>query len=169
MRFSPIRGCFVLAAVALSLASAQAPAFAESEKGVLGVGLMVGEPTAICGKFYLGDDTAIDFAVGAAFFARGAQIHGDYLFHPGLLQNTDVFALPFYVGMGLRFLRKDDGDNNSAHSRFGLRAVAGLQFDFHKIPIDVFFEVALVGDYRTIENDHFGLDINAGLGVRYYF
>lgn len=142
---------------------------AETEKGVLGLGLIIGEPVGVCGKFYLGDDRAVDFAAGAAFLRRGYQIHGDYLFHPVLLQNTEAFALPLYAGAGLRLLRADDGDQVSAHTRIGLRGVVGLQFDFHKVPIDVFVEAALVADYRTIENDNFGLDFNGGAGVRYYF
>ena len=49
----------------------------------------------------------------------------------------------------------------------------GLVFDFKTAPLDVFVEIAGVADYRfaTNDTDHsgFGLDINAGAGVRYYF
>ncbi len=152
-----------------SLALPSSVAFADTEKGVLGIGLIVGEPTGISGKIYLGDDTAIDFAAGAAFIGRGLQIHGDYLWHPLMLENTSVFVLPAYAGVGLRILRRDDGDSLKAHTRIGVRLVGGVLFDFRKIPIDVFVEAALVGDYRTIEGDHLGLDVNLGAGVRYYF
>ena len=144
-------------------------AVADTEKGVLGIGLIVGEPTGISGKIYLGDDTAIDFAAGAAFIGRGLQVHGDYLWHPFVLENTNVFVLPAYSGIGLRILRRDDGDSIKAHTRIGVRLVGGVLFDFRAVPIDVFVEAALVGDYRTLEGDHLGLDINLGAGVRYYF
>ena len=168
MRLHSVIAHAALVTVAV-MALSPSRASAETEKGVLGIGLIIGEPTGVCGKFYLGNDRAIDFAVGFAFLGRGAQVHADYLFHPAMLQNTDVFALPFYAGVGARFLRRDDGDQVNAHSRFGVRGVVGLQFDFHAQPLDVFVEAALVGDYRTSEGDRFGLDINAGAGVRYYF
>ena len=164
--------CGLLVAL-LSLAGAT-PAFAEeevgdSEKGVFGIGLIVGEPTGVSGKYYIGDDMAIDFAAGAAFIGRGLQLHGDFLFHPFTLQNTKTFVFPFYTGAGLRILRRDPGDNTERHTRLGIRLVVGGQLDFREIPIDVFFEGALVGDYRTLDNDRFGLDLNVSAGVRYYF
>jgi hypothetical protein len=144
-------------------------ASAASEKGVFGVGLIIGEPTGVCGKLYIGDDMAFDFAAGATFIGRGLQLHGDFLYHPYILQNTETFVFPFYVGAGLRILRRDPGDMIERHTRLGIRAVVGGLLDFRAIPIDIFFEGALVGDYRTIEDDHFGLDINVSAGARYYF
>lgn len=140
-----------------------------TEKGVFGIGLIVGEPTGISGKYYIGDDMALDFAVGATFIGRGLQMHGDFLFHPFILQNTKTFVFPFYTGAGIRIARRDPGDMVERHTRLGIRAVVGGLLDFREIPIDIFFEGALVGDYQTIEGDAFGLDFNVSAGVRYYF
>jgi hypothetical protein len=52
--------------------------------------------------------------------------------------------------------------------RFGVRAPVGILFDFTKVPLDAFAEVAGVLDYRT-KGDAFGLALNAGIGARYYF
>ena len=45
-----------------------------------------------------------------------------------------------------------------------------LVFRNGSIPLDVFVELAVVGDYVFADGDHGGiaLGINAGLGVRYY-
>lgn len=142
---------------------------AETEKGVFGLGLIIGEPTGVCGKYYIGDDMAFDFAAGATFIGRGLQIHGDFLYHPFILQNSKTFVLPFYAGAGLRIARRDPGDMIERHTRLGLRMVVGGLIDFREIPIDIFFETALIGDYRTIDNDNFGIDFNISAGVRYYF
>ena len=155
-------------AAALSCALA-APAAAQEEKGVFGLGLIIGEPTGISAKYYLGDDTAIDAAAGGAVIGRGIQVHGDFLWHPWVLEQQESFVLPLYLGPGVRLLSRDEGGGQDAHFRIGLRAVVGLLFDFTSIPLDVFAEIAGVADYRTIDGDHFGLDINAGAGARYYF
>lgn len=144
-------------------------AFAQETKGVFGLGLIVGEPTGVSAKYYLADDTAVDFAAGGAVVGRGIQVHGDFLWHPWVLERQESFVLPLYVGPGVRVLRRDAGGGEDDHTRIGLRGVVGFLFDFTTVPLDVFVEVAGVADYRTLEDDNFGLDLNAGAGVRYYF
>jgi hypothetical protein len=147
-------------------------AFAEversSEKGVFGVGIIVGEPTGLSAKFYLADDTAIDFAIGGAYIGRGYQVHSDFLWHPFVLESTESFVLPLYVGLGGRILKRDAGGGDDDHTRFGLRVPVGILFDFTRVPLDAFAEIVAVGDYRT-RGDRFGVDLNAGAGLRYYF
>lgn len=143
------------------------------EKGVFGAGIIVGEPTGVSVKLYLDNDMAIDGAVGSAFIGGGFQVHGDVLWHPWVLENRDTFVLPAYWGVGLRALNHGRGDGGDRDFHLGLRAVIGILFDFKEIPIDVFAEVAGVGDVilGSEDEDHggVGLDINAGLGARYYF
>jgi hypothetical protein len=153
----------------LVLVIAFLPGRAEAEeKGVFGAGLIIGEPTGLSVKYYLGDDTAIDGAIGGAFLGKGVQVHSDFLWHPWILETKPSFVLPVYVGAGLRVLNRDAGGGDEDHNRIGLRAVGGLLFDFTEVPLDVFLEVAGVADYRT-KGERFGLDINLGAGVRYYF
>jgi len=157
---------FVFAAVVLTAVSR--PVHAE-EKGVLGVGLIVGEPTGVSGKYYLGNDTAIDAALGAAFLGRGVQVHGDFLWHPWVLDTKESFALPVYIGVGMRILNHDASGEDDDHVRIGVRVPVGIVFDFTKIPLDVFAEVAGVGDLHTGGDSTFGIDFNGGAGARYYF
>lgn len=166
-RLVPLPALFLTAALAAS-APGRAAAEPPPEKGVFGAGLIVGEPTGVSGKYYLADDTAIDAAIGGAVVGRGIQIHGDYLWHPWILDQKESFALPVYVGVGARILNHDGGGDEEDHVRIGVRGPVGVLFDFTRIPLDVFGEVALVADYRT-KGDHFGLALNAGIGARYYF
>jgi hypothetical protein len=165
----PFASASVLAAALVTAAPGTSSAQeAAAEKGVLGVGLIVGEPTGVSGKYYLADDRAIDLAIGGAIVGRGIQVHGDYLWHPWILEQKESFALPVYLGVGARILNHDGGGSDEDHVRLGVRGPVGILFDFTRLPLDVFAEVAGVIDYRT-RGDHFGLGINAGIGARYYF
>jgi len=142
------------------------------EKGSFGVGLVIGEPTGISAKLYLDDDNAVQAAAGSAFVGGGLQVHADYLWHPWILEERDSFTLPAYVGPGARFIYYQKGRDGEDFSAAGLRAVAGIVFDFKEIPLDVFVELAGVVEYRfaPVEADEgFALTLNAGLGARYYF
>jgi hypothetical protein len=141
-----------------------------TEKGVFGLGIILGEPTGISAKLYLSDNTAVDAAVGGAFIGGGLHVHGDFLLHPWVLENRDTFVLPAYVGVGARLLDHDRGAEGDFH--IGARGVIGMLFDFKEIPIDVFVEAAAVLDLRLADDDThsgLGLGINAGAGARYYF
>ncbi|HEY0480959.1 MAG TPA: hypothetical protein VGD37_25765 [Kofleriaceae bacterium] len=165
---------FVLAlAIATGIA---APARADTDdtglrgtdKGTFGVGIILGEPTGITAKLYLKDDQAVQAAVGSAFIGGGLQIHADYVFHPWILQTRESFVLPVYVGPGVRLIDYTGGRDTSAFA-LGARGVAGLLFDFKTVPLDAFIEVAGVLEYEFRDGAGFGITLNAGAGVRYYF
>ena len=159
-------------AVVIGLLLASAQASAQEEKGLLGIGLIVGEPTGVSAKYYLSDDRAIDGAIGAGLIDTGFHMHGDYLFHPWILETQDSFVMPLYAGPGLRFLVADSGRGNDSVYHVGLRAAVGILFDFRNVPIDVFVEVAPVFEWKFSDNDDdagFGVNVNAAAGVRYYF
>lgn len=144
------------------------PARAQQEKGVFGAGLIVGEPTGVSVKYYLANDTAVDGALGFSALSQGLQLHSDFLWHPFILESQETFVLPIYVGLGLRVQNRNERGSERDQLRIGLRVVGGILFDFTNVPLDVFAEVAPVGDIRT-KGTTFGVDINAGAGVRYYF
>jgi hypothetical protein len=139
------------------------------DKGTLGVGLILGEPTGVCAKLYLKDDQAVQAAVGSAFITGGLQVHADYLFHPWILQDRDSYVLPAYVGPGVRVIDYDAPAGGANHLALGARAVAGLLFDFKTVPLDAFVEVAGILEYDFGKGKGAGAAINAGAGVRYYF
>lgn len=140
-----------------------------ADKGTLGIGIVVGEPTGITAKLYLKDDQAIQGAVGPSFFGGGIELHGEYVWHPWILQDRDSFVLPVYLGPGVRLIDYSAGRGEPTHAAIGLRAVGGLLFDFKNVPLDAFVEAALVPEYDFKAGNGFGLKFNAGAGVRYYF
>lgn len=164
-----VLSCVLFAA--LSSVQTGTSAAQSAEKGVIGVGLIIGEPLGVSAKLYLSDDTALDAAVGGAILGGGIQAHADFLWHPWVLENRSNFVLPAYVGAGLRVLNHRAGTVGDFH--IGIRAVAGLLFDFKTVPLDVFVEVAPSLDYIIARDDPdhagFAIGVSAGLGARYYF
>ncbi|MEO7734450.1 MAG: hypothetical protein ABIY55_26075 [Kofleriaceae bacterium] len=165
----------LLLALAAVLATA-APASADSDddhargadKGALGIGIILGEPTGITAKLYLKDDQAVQAALGSAFVGGGLQISADYVFHPYILQSRPSFVLPVYFGPGVRLIDYDNGRDSSTFA-IGARLVGGLLFDFKNVPLDAFVEVAGVLEYEFKDGKGAQLGLNAGAGVRYYF
>jgi hypothetical protein len=157
----------VVLLAATRIAAAQPPG---EEKGTFGVGLVIGEPTGISMKLYLKDDQAIQGAIGSAFVGGGIQAHADYVFHPWILEDRESFTLPVYLGPGLRVIDYDKGRGGNSYVAVGVRGVIGILFDFKSVPLDAFVEVAGVGEYGfSSSQGGFGLALNAGAGVRYYF
>lgn len=139
-----------------------------------GLGIMLGSPTGLSGKYYLSSDTALDFGLGVYGYGRHRRggdlhLHADFLWHPVVLAKADPFHLPLYFGIGGRFW--DHGRyNDDLH--LGVRAPIGIALDFNNIPLDIFFELALILDFVTHDfDDHGGIngDIAGAIGVRYYF
>jgi len=155
-----------LAILTLLLVTGVAHADGRVDKGAFGLGIVLGEPTGICGKLYVKDDQAIAVAAGGAFIKGGLQITGDYLFHPFILQERDSFVMPFYVGPGIRLI---DYNGNSGYFATGARVVVGMLFDFKEAPLDAFVEVAGVIETGFTGGHGLGAALNAGVGIRYYF
>jgi hypothetical protein len=75
--------------------------------------------------------------------------------------------MPFYLGIGGRIADFEDDLDDDGDFNLGVRAPIGLMLDFNNVPLDVFFELALVIDF--IGYDGVDADFNGALGVRYYF
>jgi Protein of unknown function (DUF3996) len=140
-----------------------------------GLGLELGAPTGIVGKYFLSSDRALDFGVGDIYnyFDRfGLHIYADYLFHPVSLASTPDFELPLYVGIGGRFWDFEDrgGPVNDDAFALGLRVPVGLSMDFNTVPLDLFVQIVPVFDLFFNYGAHAAyLDIDASIGIRYWF
>ncbi len=133
---------------------------------------MLGAPTGLSGKYYLSKDTALDFGVGAYRryrFDSAFQIHADYLIHPVNLAKTNSLYLPLYLGVGGRILFREFDDRDDDDLHLGVRAPIGLSLDFTNVPLDIFFELALIVDLIVVGDDRFFADVNGAVGLRYYF
>ncbi len=143
---------------------------------VFGLGLELGEPTGLNGKYFLTKSGALDFGIGWIYrhyyYGDGLNIYGDYLFHPVSLASNPTFELPFYIGLGLRYWDFEYCDNNDCYggSSIGLRIPLGLSIDFNNSPVDIFFQLVPTidfarGDYydRYRDRNHFGVDFSVGI------
>jgi hypothetical protein len=141
-----------------------------------GLGLELGAPTGIVGKYFLSADRAFDFGVGDIYnyFDRfGLHIYADYLWHPVSLVQTEAFELPLYVGLGARFWDFEDRRTAGAFDNafaVGVRAPIGVAFDFNNVPLDVFVQVVPVLDFFSGYARHsVYLDFDVSFGIRYWF
>ena len=162
----------------------------ESNKG-FGLGLELGFPSGITGKYWLGDSTdrALDFGIGYTYdYAfngdrfEGIYLYADYLFHLLSLASTDSFELPFYIGVGPQFWSWTDynfacpgpGPTYCGGSALGVRVPIGIAFDLNNVPLDIFLQfvpnVDLFFGYNNVYNrGSFELFLNGSVGIRYYF
>ncbi|MCK4584671.1 hypothetical protein KAU13_04580, partial [candidate division WOR-3 bacterium] len=69
-----------------------------------------------------------------------------------------------YLGIGARLRFKSNGEEEDKKV-FGIRGVGGLEFMPHRVPLDVFLEIAPV--MNIIKTTDFDLDV--GIGIRYTF
>jgi hypothetical protein len=138
---------------------------AEARHGGVGLGVMVGEPTAITLQGWVSHNTAIDIAIGEADFHLDNNVfyaHLEYCVMPFDLARGGSVSVPLYLGIGAVF--EDDHD----YLFFGARAPLGIQFNFRSAPLQLFAEVALVV-WVAEGYDRDRLDVDGGGGFRIFF
>lgn len=144
------------------------PNLAIAQDRGFGIGIILGEPTGISAKTWLGHLSALDFAVAWSFEGRNSlTLHADYLNHNFRLIKVDKGQLPFYYGIGGRIKFRDDdnlpGQNDD--TRLGVRIPVGLTYMFENVNLDLFVEIVPLLELVP-ETD---FDLNAAIGVRYFF
>jgi hypothetical protein len=141
----------------LLLLAVQSAGFAQQRP--LGLGIIVGEPTGLSGKWWTGKRTALDAAVAWSFAHESAlHLHADYLFHHFDLLELDDAVLPVYFGIGGRIKLEDE-------SRAGVRIPVGIAYVIAGVPLDFFFELVPLLDLtpETV------FRLNGSVGMRYFF
>lgn len=126
----------------------------------LGLGVSLGNPTGLNGKYWLGGNTAVD---GGLAFSLGKHsnlsIHSDYLLHnEGAFFFNDVHPLDLYYGIGGRMEFADEIE-------LGVRVPVGLTHRIENGTADVFGEVAPIWNFVSA----MGLELHLLVGGRYYF
>lgn len=145
---------FALAATLLSGGAVRA------QERDFGLGIIIGDPIGLSAKVWLDRERAFDFAAAWAVHGDHAHLyaHADYLLHADL--NTlgrGRHPLLFYYGLGVRVQERED--------RVGARLPLGLDFLPRKAPLEIFGEIVPVLDLLPGT----AFDLEAGLGIRYYF
>lgn len=135
------------------------PFTALAQDADFGLGILLGEPTAISFKKWTGSRTAIDGGVGWSFGGKNKlHLHADYLVHNFNLIKVERGRLPVYYGLGVRLKLEDK-------SRFGFRIPVGISYIFEKASLDIFFELVPMLDLAPDT----AFKIAGGIGIRYYF
>jgi hypothetical protein len=125
----------------------------------LELGVLIGQPMAISGKYWLNRLVAIDAAVGWAFSHHGKlDVLGDILVHPYYIP-ISVGDFPTYIGAGATF-RVGNGD-----SFLGVRFPIGAEFLLSGYPVSVFGEVVPVMEVLP----DMGFRMEGGAGIRFAF
>ncbi|MDZ4660607.1 MAG: hypothetical protein SGJ18_03190 [Pseudomonadota bacterium] len=144
---------------------------AKSASSTFGAGIVLGDPSAISGKYWLESKRAIDMGLG---WDSGSNllVFADYLFHyPEWLANVGHGAkLMPYIGLGgLIKLYSDENDkrrsNDDNSMRLVFRVPVGIEWLPREFPVGLFAE--LVPGLRIYPNT--STDIGAGIGARFYF
>ncbi len=141
-----------------------------------GLGIMLGEPTGISMKGWVGPTRAIDGALAWNFWNGSyLHLHADYLFHNMDLIHVAKGKLALYYGPGLR-IESWTGDgywDRGGHwdgvdgSRVDLafRFPVGLDYLPAATPLDVFLEIVPTLELTPAS----WLEFDGGIGVRYWF
>jgi hypothetical protein len=126
----------------------------------MGLGVMLGNPTGLNGKYWLSEKQAVDGGAAWTLGKNGSlSLHSDFLLHEkGAFFLNDIHSLDLYYGLGGRMAFANDIE-------LGLRVPVGLAHQFVDQPADVFAEIAPILNFVP----YTGIEINLAVGARYYF
>jgi len=134
---------------------------AAAQDSGLGLGVILGEPTGLTVKWWVGRGAAMDAAAAWSLEKRSSfHLHVDYLLHNLSLFKVETGRLALYYGMGGRIKFREDDDE-----KVGLRIPVGMDYLFAGAPFDVFLEIVPLVD--LIPGTDF--DMNGSVGIRYWF
>ena len=132
---------------------------ASAQDGKFGLGVVLGEPTGIAAKLWLGQTSAVDGVVAWSFAKNpSVTIHADYLFHFFDVFPIEEGRLPLYVGIGGTISIAPEPD-------IGIRIPFGATYLFDTAPLDIFLEAAPIFLFLPATT----FDFSGGLGIRFYF
>jgi hypothetical protein len=132
---------------------------ASAQERKFGLGIVLGEPTGVSAKLWLGQTSAMDGVVAWSFANNPSfTFHADYLFHFFEVFSVKEGRLPLYVGIGGAISIAPEPD-------FGVRIPFGVSYLFDTVPLDVFLEAAPIFLFFPATT----FDFSGGIGVRFYF
>ena len=160
----------ILIILLLLIGAGSAQARVNEPKYHYGLGVILGEPTGISGKYWLNDKEAYDLSVSFRFSSY-LYVSGAYLYH-----NYDFFKdakyardTALYYGVGLRLIG-DSEHRYRKHFRedtydtiLGVRGTIGLSYFIPNQPFEIFAELSPILNVIPGAN----LDFSAGVGARF--
>lgn len=138
---------------------------------MVGLGVLLGDPTALNGKVYFSEQQALDVAAAYADQPVGpwhSYLHAVYLLHPSTLITGDVADLTWHVGAGAVAV-SDEPDAWPAWSNdelgVGVRVPVGLDLNLREVPLQFTVELAA----NTFLFPNLGVDVGPAFAARYFF
>ena len=172
-------------AIALCIGADTATADRYNSKPRFGIGLELGAPTGLSGKYFLGGQVAVQGGVGVIRqwyrYEDALHAHAELVWHPAVIHRSRAVTIPLHLGVGARLLDEEgycwDGNSwfrcdNDTH--LGIRAPIGVSFLLGNVPMDIFVELAMVIDVLEFDDndymhDHDRAGLDGVMGARYYF
>jgi hypothetical protein len=171
--YSNMKNIFYLLIILSSSIHSHAYSQGATNQKSLGIGIVLGSPTAITGKSYTSSQTAFDFSL--SYFANDySLIYGDYLMHyPGFTNVEGLEKATGYIGVGAILAINSTARNSNSgllgtsqgSVGFGVRVPFGILYSMNTAPVEFFGEIApgisIVPTTSTL--------IEAGVGARFFF
>lgn len=156
-----------LAIIITSLVLSANLVHSQKPNGNFGFGLVLGDPSGLTGKFWLGNSDAVNIAVGSSYFGK-LRVGVDYQWHFDAFRSNqwNLFGAAGGVlglGEGNDYVRKkyfeDDEDLG-----LGARGVFGVNFIPKGGNFEIFAEAGLLVGFVP----EFGSGFDFGIGARFY-
>ena len=159
-----IRKLVIIAA----LVFAAAPRTARAE---VGVGGFLGEPTGIGVKLDLASRSALDILLGwyshyDDYCCDGAYGHLTYLVTP-LVSHGRSVLVPLRIGIGAAIF--DDAGRFDQDLHLAARFPFQIGIRFRRSPVEIYGEIALKFTVIDPGPNHRTVDLDGGIGIRFYF
>ena len=153
--------------ILVALWAAAAPGTAEAQvRGGFGIGLSLGEPTGITMEFGTGGRSfasAFELTIGLETVDDDPYAHFLWKVYLAELARTGALAVPIYTGIGPFVADGNRSDEDDL--RIGARAPFGVALAFRRVPLHIFFEVAL--QFEIVSD--LELDVDGAVGFRWFF
>lgn len=161
-----MRKLVMTAAVATAITAATAP----PARADVGLGAFVGEPTGLDVKLGLARRSALDLLLGwysdwPHRVDGGAYGHVTYLLTP-VVGHGDSVLVPVRLGIGGAIY--DTGGRFDDDLHLAARFPLEIALQFRSTPLEIYFEVALKVTVWQDVHDHPNVDLDGGLGLRFY-
>lgn len=148
--------------IALSLLVATlAAGGAQAQVSKFGLGIIIGEPTGIDGKFFMSGGNAIEGAVAWSLSGNNdLHLQGDYLYHFYDWIEAKKGRLPVIFGIGARVEFRENQDD-----LFGIRFPIGIAYEMADAPFDFFGQIVPLLELAP-DTD---FDLEGAIGARFWF
>ncbi len=135
----------------------------QSDHGNIGVGIALGLPLGLSGKFWFSNRSAIDAIVGWDFQSQRLALQTGYLYHFPI-EDVPTGHLAGYAGLGgLLKLPLPSDERPDVKMIISGRLPIGLEYIYQ--PISFFAEIDPLLDFYPDREFDFG----GGVGFRFYF